>query len=328
MRGRRLFGLALVLGVLAAPLSADAQQPVKRPRIGWLAPGSASTSPASRLEAFRQGLGELGYIEGQNITIEYRWAEGKLERLPGFAAELVRLKVNVIVAGGARTASVAKQATATVPIVVPFTSDLVGAGFVESLARPGGNITGLTAMSPELSGKRLELLKEGVPGISRVAVLWNSVRSKEVKWELMQVAAQTLALKLQSVQVGGPNDVESAFGTIRKERSDALLVFNDSFTSAHRRRIADLASKRRLPAMYEEREFVDAGGVMSYGPHIPTMYRRAASYVDKILKGAKPADLPVEQPTKFELVVNLKTAKALGLTIPRSVLIRADQVIQ
>ena len=260
--------------------------------------------------------------------IEYRYAEGQPDRLPALAAELVRLKVDVLVPSGARATRAATQATRTIPIIVPFTSDLVGTGLVASLARPGGNITGLTAMSPELTGKRLELLKEVLPKVSRVAVLWNSVQGKDLKWGPAQAAAQALAVKLQSVQLQGPDDFERAFGAMIKERTEVLLTFNDSVILNSRRRVVELASKNRLPAMYELKGYVDEGGLISYGPHVPDMWRRAATYVDKIRKGAKPADLPVEQPTRFELIINLKTAKALGLTIPQSVLIRADQVIR
>jgi len=289
---------------------------------------SSSSALAENVAAFRQGLRELGYVEGRSIVIEYRYAEGQPDRLPALAAELVRLKVDVLVPSGARATRAATQATRTIPIIVPFTSDLVGTGLVASLARPGGNITGLTAMSPELTGKRLELLKEVLPKVSRVAVLWNSVQGKDLKWGPAQAAAQALAVKLQSVQLQGPDDFERAFGAMIKERTEVLLTFNDSVILNSRRRVVELASKNRLPAMYELKGYVDEGGLISYGPHVPDMWRRAATYVDKIRKGAKPADLPVEQPTRFELIINLKTAKALGLTIPQSVLIRADQVIR
>ena len=318
---------ALALGPLAAPLAAEAQQPAKIPRIGLLYPSSSSAA-AENVAAFGQGLRELGYVDGQSIVIESRFAEGRPDRLPALAAELVRLKVDILVPAGIRAIRAASQATRTIPIIVPFTSDLVGTGLVASLARPGGNITGLTAMSPELTGKRLELLKEAFPKVSRVAILWNSVQGKDLKWGEAQGAAQKLALKLQSVEVRGLDDFDRAFAAMAREHADALLALSDGFIGNNRRRIVDLAFKHRLPAMYELKGYVDEGGLMSYGPHVPDMWRRAATYVDKILKGAKPADLPVEQPMKFELVINLKTAKAFGLTIPQSVLIRADQAIQ
>ncbi len=327
MSVHRVFVIPLALGLLAAAPAADAQQSVKVPRIGLLYPGTSAMA-AENLAAFRQGLRDLGYVEGQSIVIESRYAEGRPDRLPALAAELVRLNVHILVPSGTRSIRAATQATRTLPIVVPFTSDLVGTGLVASLARPGGNITGLTAMSPELTGKRLEMLKEVVPRVLRVAILWNSVQGKDLKWGPAQAAAQALAVKLQSVQVQGPDDFERAFGAMTRWRAGALLTFNDGFISNSRWRIVELAAKNRLPAMYELKGFVDEGGLMSYGPHVPDMYRRAATYVDKILKGAKPADLPVEQPTRFELVINLKTAKALGLTTPQSVMIRADQVIQ
>jgi putative ABC transport system substrate-binding protein len=283
---------------------------------------------AENIGAFRQGLRALGYVEGENIIIEYRYAEGQPDRLPALAAELVRLKLDVLVPSGIRAIRAANQVTGTVPIVVPFTSDLVATGLVAGLARPGGNITGLTAMSPELTGKRLEMLKEVLPKVSRIAVLWNSVQGKDLKWGEAQGAAQALTVKLQSVQVRGADDFERAFGAMTKGGAQALLTFNDVLTSTNRRWIVELASKNRLPAMYELKAFVDEGGLMSYGPHVPDMWRRAAAHVDKILKGTKPADLPVEQPMRFELVINMKTAKALGITFPPSIMVRADQVIQ
>ncbi len=319
--------LTLALGILAAPLAADAQPPGKIPRIGLL---RAGTPPDPYVEAFREGLRELGYAEGQSIAIEYRWAEGKLERLPDLAAELVRLKVDVIVTATTSGVQAARRATSTIPIVMAAVGDPVVTGLVASLARPGGNITGLSLLSPELSGKRLELLREAVPKLSPVAVLWNSANPAMIlSFRETQTAAQVLGVSLQSWEVqGDPQDFERAFSMISKERPHALVVVLDPFTILHRSRIVELAAKHRLPAMYDVRAFVEAGGLMSYGPSVPDMYRRAATYVDKILKGAKPAELPVEQPTRFELVINLKTAKALGLTIPQSVLIRADQVIQ
>jgi putative ABC transport system substrate-binding protein len=316
----------LALGILTVTLAAEAQEfkAERIPRIGYL---SIGPGPSAATEAFRQGLRELGYVEGQSILVECRYAEGRVERLPALAAELLDLRVGLIVVLGNRAVRAARQVTSTVPIVVAFSSEVMETGFVASLARPGGNITGLTTMSPELTAKRLELLKEGHPKVSRVAILWNSIPGKDAKWGSAKAAAQVLAVKLQSVEVRASDDLDRAFAAMTREHADALLTFTDSFTTRNRKRIVDLAAKHRLPAIYEVKEFVDAGGLMSYGPDIPDMNRRAATYVDKILKGAKPGDLPVEQPTKFELRVNLKTAKALGLTIPPAVLIRADQII-
>ncbi len=318
--------VALVAGILAAPLPADAQQPAKIARIGVLRPGSP---PDANVEVFRQALRALGYEEGKNIAIEYRWAEAKLDRLPALAADLVRLKVDLIVTSTTPAIQAASNATKTTPIVFATAGDPVAVGLVASLARPGGNITGLSLLSAELSGKRLELLKETVPRVSRVAVLWNTasvamaLTAKEV-----QAAAATLGVTPHMVGVRHPDDYTGAFAAIVRGRPDALVVVLDTFTLLHRKRIVEFAAANRLPAMYELRIFVDEGGLMAYGPSVTDMWRRAATYVDKILKGAKPADLPVEQPTRFELVINLKTAKALGLTFPQSVLVRADQVIQ
>jgi putative ABC transport system substrate-binding protein len=269
-------------------------------------------------------------VEGQNIAIEYRYAEGKFERLPDLAAELVRMKVDVIVTHTTQAIQAAKRTTSQIPIVAASAGDLVGTGLVASLARPGGNITGLSLLAPELAGKRLELLKETLPRFSRVAVLWNSPSvAMRLTFREAQVAAGVLGLAFISLEVqGNPEDFERVFSTIPRERPDGLFVTLDGFTTSYRRRIVELAAKHQLPAIYELREFVDAGGLMSYGPSVRDMWRRAATYVDKILKGTKPADLPVEQPTRFELIINLKTAKALGLTIPPSVLIRVDHVIQ
>ena len=322
----RVFGLIVALGILAAPLAPAAQQPTKVPRIGFLAWGSPP--PADRYgESFRQGLRDLGYVEGQNIVVEYRWAEGRSDRAADLAAELVRLKVDVIVAFATPAILAAQNATKTTPIVMGVAADPVGTGFVANLARPGGNITGLSLMSPDLAGKRLELLREVLPGIARVAFL-ASGRSPAGRLFVQetQVAAQKLGVQIQPVVVGGPEEFESAFAAMRRERAGALIV-QPLFTE-HRQRIVALAARHRLPIISDSREFADAGGLMSYGPNLREIYRRAATYVDKILKGAKPADLPVEQPTRFEMVINLKTAKALGLTIPPSVLVRADQVIQ
>ena len=322
----RSIGLALTLCLLAAPFAAEAQQTGKVPRIGVL----ATTHNWPLWEAFRQGLRELGYVEGRTIAIEYRWTEGRDERFPDFAAELVRLKVDVIVTGGTPAAIAAKNATRTIPIVMGSSGDPVGTGLIASLARPGGNVTGLSALNLELEGKRLELLKEVVPKLSRVAVLWNPGNRllHERYLKETQAAALSLGVQLQLVAVQSSADFESAFAKMTRERPDALIVEADLFFVLHRKRIVDFTAKTQLPAVYSFRDFVDAGGLMVYGASFPELYRRAATYVDKILKGAKPADLPVEQPTKFELVVNLKTAKALGLTIPQSMFIRADQVIE
>src|SRR5215470_12077715 len=312
--------------LLALGVPARAQQPKKVPRIGWL--GAARTS-SSRIEAFRQGLHELGYAEGKNIFIEYLYAEGKLDRLPALAAELVRLKVDVIVTASSQATRSAKQATSTIPIVMTFDDDPVGSGFVASLARPGGNITGLSTLFPEMSGKQLELLKEIVPKLSRVAVLGNvtSVGNTQALREI-NLAADGFGVQIQYLEVRGPKDIETAFREASKEHADAVLVLANTILYSNRRQVLDLAVKSRLPTIYGRPEYVDDGGLVYYGPSYTALYRRAAVYVDKILKGGKPADLPVEQPRKFELWINLKTAKALGLTIPPSLLLRADQVIE
>ena len=320
--------LALALGTLAAPLPADAQQPAKISRIGILRPGAP---PDPLVEAFRQGLHELGYAEGRDIIIEYRWAEGKEERLTDLAAELVRLKVDVIVVSATRGPLAAKQATTTIPIVMAASGDPVAAGLVASLARPGGNVTGLSVISPELSGKRLELLKGVVPKLSRVAVLWDADPGNpfpRLVLKEMEIAAAALRVQLQLLGIREPKELDGAFEAATRGRAGGVVVVGGPLTIANRMQIVILAAKHRLPVMYGLKEFVEAGGLISYGPNHSDLYRRAAVYVDKILKGAKPADLPVEQPTRFELVINLKTAKALGLTIPQSVLIRADEVIQ
>ncbi len=325
-RGRRgrLFFVALTLALLAAPLAAEAQQPGKVPRIGVIRPGSP---PDPFAEAFLQGLRDLGYVEGRTIAIEYRWAQGNPERFSDLTEELVRLKVDVIVTTGPAGGFAAKGATGTIPIVVPVMADPVGAGLVASLARPGGNLTGLSMMSPELSEKRLELLKEAFPRVSRVAVL-RDPRQAPTDLRATEAAAGALGLHLQVLEVRDINDLEAALAAAKKGRAGALNVLPSGFFSAHRARIVEAVAKARLPAMYHHSDFVAAGGLMAYAPSFADLFRRAATYVDKILKGAKPADLPVEQPTKFELVINLKTARSLGLTIPQSVLVRADQVIQ
>jgi putative ABC transport system substrate-binding protein len=321
---RRRFLLTSLAGVLAAPHAVGAQQAGRVYRIGILANVSGGT-----WGAFTQGLRDLGYVEGQNITIEFRSSEGKYERLPDLAAELVRLKVDVIVAPANENVVVAKQATRTIPIVMAGSFDPVGSGLVASLARPGGNVTGLSFRATEIEGKRLELLKEIAPRVSRVAVLSNPTnRAIHSLLGEVEVAARSLGLQLQILEARGADEFQDAFVAMTRERAGALLVFPDGMFLLHRTRIADLAAKSHLPAMYGVREFVDAGGLVSYAPSIRDNLRRAAIYVDRILKGARPGDLPVEQPTKFELVINLKTAKALGLTIPPSLLARADHVIE
>jgi putative ABC transport system substrate-binding protein len=322
-----VFTCLLLAALLLAVSSAAAQQPEKIPRIGWLAAGSPS-GVAPLTGAFRQGLRDLGYVEGKNIAIEYRYAEGKLDRLPDLAAEIVHLKVDVIVVATVETIRAAKQATATIPIVMVGSGDPVGLGLIASLARPGGNLTGLSFISIELAGKRLELFKEAFPKISRVAVLRRSGPSHEQQVKETEVVAQPLGIQIQSVHVQSPDDFENAFLTVIKGRAGALLILRSPVFRTHLTRIMDFAEKRKLPTMCDDRLFVEAGGLMSYGANTLDFYKRAAVYVDKILKGAKPAELPVEQPTKFEFVVNLKTAKQIGVTIPPNVLARADKVIR
>jgi putative ABC transport system substrate-binding protein len=306
----------------------EAQQPTKIPRIGYLDIASPSTNPA-RYEAFRQGLRELGYVEGKNIVIEHRFADGKPDRLPALAAELVRLKVDVIVTTGPTSTRAAKEATSTIPIVMAFDNDPIGNGFVASLARPGGNITGLATLAPEISGKQLELLKEIIPKLSRVAVLGNSTQPGNAQvLKEVELAAGALEVKLQNLDVLDPKDIETAFRAASKGRAEAVLVLASAVFASQRTQIADLAIKSRLPAIYSNSFYVDAGGLMTYGVSFTDLDRRAATYVDKILKGRKPADLPVEQPIKFEFIINLKAAKQIGLTIPPNVLVRADKVIR
>ncbi len=318
--------------LLAAPLVAEAQQAAKVARIGYQS-NRLGAYPHLQ-EAFRQGLRDLGYVEGRNLVIEYRDAEGTVERLPALAAELVALKVDVIVtaAGSTSVPLAAKQATRTLPIVFASAADPVASGLVTSLARPGGNVTGLSSLNAELVGKRLELLTQAVPGVGQVAVLWlpGALGERTDKEMLtgLEVAARGLGVRLQFVEARGPADFDRAFSAMTKARAGALSVLPSNVFIREHRRLVDLAAKNRLPAVYSAREYVDAGGLMSYGANPTDSSRRAATYVDKILKGAKPGDLPVEQPTKFELVINLKTAKALGLTIPQSLLQRADQVIE
>jgi putative ABC transport system substrate-binding protein len=312
--------------ILASFHIAEAQQPKKVYRIGFL---STDPLPAQSWNALLDGLRERGYIEGRNIVFERRFSEGKAERFPEFAAEMVRLKVDIIIVTTTPAAFAAKNATQTIPIVIPTAIDPVGAGLVASLARPGGNITGLSALAPELSGKRLELLKEVVPEMTRVAVLWNPANPANASvWKETQAAARGLGLLLQSQEVRSPQDLERTFALTAQARPDALLVLSDSLINMHRQQIAEFVTQKRLPSVFASTEAVMAGGLMSYGPSLPDRYRRTAYYVDRILKGAKPADLPVEQPMKFELVINLKAAKQIGLTIPPNVLARADKVIK
>jgi len=314
--------------LLALPFPVHAQQPTKIPRVGYLNAASLSAL-AARIEAFRQGLRELSYVEGKNIVIEWRHAEGKLDRLPALAAELAGLKVDVIVTGGPQATRAAKEATNTIPIVMTNEYDPVGSGFVASLARPGGNITGLSTLSPEISGKQLELLKEIFLRLSRVAVLGtpSSAGNAQALREV-DLAAKVFGVKLQYLDVLEPKDIETAFRAASKGRADAVLVLANPFTISQRTQVADYAVKSRLPAIYPQSEYVEAGGLMSYGVSVIDLSRRAATYVDKILKGRTPADLPVEQPMKFEFVINLKAAKQIGFTIPPNVLVRADKVIR
>jgi len=325
----RPIALLVALGLFIAPLAGGAQPARKVYRIGYLSTQTPSLESA-RLDAFRQALRDLGYTEGQNVRIESRFAEGKLDRLADFADELVRLPVDVIITGGYPGTRAALRATRTIPLITTVVGDPIEAGLVASLARPGGNVTGLTQMSPQLSGKRLELLKEAFPKISRVAVFVDTVlESLPLALRETRAAADTLGIKLQTFEVRGPNpDLDAAFKAATSQRADALMTLAGPVIELHRKRVVDLAAKSRLPTMYPTSGFVEVGGLMSYGPDRLDLVRRAATYVDKLLKGAKPADLPVEQPTKFELAVNLKTARALGLTIPQTILIRADRVIE
>jgi putative ABC transport system substrate-binding protein len=323
---RDAFRVVLALTLFAVPLAADAQQAGKVPRIGYL----GATSPSDRpplLDAFRQRLRELGWLEGQNVVIDYRYAEDRVDRLPDLAAELV---VDLIVSLGTQGVTAAKNATETIPIVMIAVRDPVGTGLIASLARPGGNVTGVSGYAGlESVAKQLELLKDTVPKIRRVAVLSNPANAyHQLAIREVNVAARSLGVQLQLLEARGPNEFDGAFAAMAKERVGALLVLSDVIFNSHRTRLADLAARSRLPAAYGVRESVEAGGLMSYGPDFHDLYRRSATYVDKILRGATPADLPVEQPTEFELVINLKTAKALGLTIPRSVLGRAVHVIE
>ncbi len=321
--------VSLALGLLAAPPAIEAQPPGKVFRIGYLANVPPTDPGASRLwDAFLQGLREFGYVEGQNIVIERRYSEGRYERLPALAAELVRLKVDVIVAGGTPTPHAAKRATSTIPIVMTNHPDPVEGGLVASLARPGGNVTGLSFVAPDLVGKQLQLLQEAVPRISRVGVLSNPTNPIHALYlSEAEVAARSLRVRLHILEARAPSEFAGAFSAMTKESAVALVVLSDPMFFGERTRIAELAAKSRLPMMAAQREHAEAGGLLAYGASLRENYRRAAAYVDKVLKGAKPGDLPIEQPAKFEFVVNLKTARALGLTIPQSVLLRADEVI-
>jgi putative ABC transport system substrate-binding protein len=323
---RRTFLGSLAGGLLAVPLAVEAQQVGRVPRIGVLAPGSP---PLEQFEALREGLRDLGYIEGQTIMLEPRWDEGSTARHASLVADLVRLKVDIIVAGTTPTALAAQKATRTIPIVMAAIADPVGAGLVTSLARPGGNTTGMSLISAELSGKRIGILKEGIPSVSRVAVLWNPMNpNTEGLLRDTKSAAESLGIQVQVLEVRTVADVDTAFQSAAKGGAQALVTVQDVLFTLQRARIAEIARKRRIPTMSGETGFAAAGGLMNYGPNITDSWRRSAVYVDRILKGAQPGDLPIEQPIKFELVINLKTAKTLGLTFPQSLLLRADQVIE
>jgi putative ABC transport system substrate-binding protein len=329
---RRRDFIALLCGAAAAstlrPLAADAQQTVRVPRVGFMGNSTAALE-ANLVGPFREGLRELGYEQGRNIVIEYRWAEGKYERFPALITELLAANVDVIVTAGTPASLAVKKATSSVPLVMIAVGEPVATGLVASLARPGGNITGVTSISPEIEGKRLELLREVVPGLSHIAVLWNAGSPVQVIQEReTQVAAQTLRMKMLSLGVRTPEEIEGAFATMLRERPEALFVLADRLFLHHRKRIMDFAVQHRLPGVHAYRELVEVGGLMSYGPSYADMHRRAATYVVRILKGEKPADLPVERPAKFELVLNLKAAKVLGLEIPPTLLARADEVIE
>jgi len=325
---KKILSILLIVAVVVVGAIAEAQQPAKVRRIGYLS-GFSLSSESARTEAFRQGLRELGYVEGKNILIEYRYADGKLDRVPALAAELAHLNVNAIVTGGTGSTRSANEATNSIPIVMTQDPDPVGNGFVVNLARPGGNITGLSTLSPELNGKRLELLKEIIPKISRVAVLGTSTTpSNAQSLRETELAAGVLAVKVQYLDVRGPKDIETAFRAASKAGADAIMLLGGPVLASQRAQFADLAIKSRLPAIYWRSDIVEGGGLMSYAVSFTDLDRRAATYVDKILKGAKPGDLPVEQPKKFELIINLKAAKQIGLTISPNVLARADKVIR
>jgi putative ABC transport system substrate-binding protein len=330
---RRREFITLLGGVAAWPLSVNAQPSAKIPRIGLMVTGSLE-SPEARvqLDAFRQGLRQLGYTEGRNIAIEYRGADGRIERFPNLAAELVRLEVDLIFAANTRAALAARQATSTIPIVSAVMGDPVEDGLVASLAQPGGNVTGLTFLAPELTAKRMQLLKDALPNVSRVAALWHpgayGERTMDDMLKATESAARTLGVQLQLIEVRAAGELERAFSTMMKERAEALFLFPTPMLFLARRRIIELAATNRLPSVSQAREFVELGGLIAYGANINDLFRRSTVYVDKILKGAKPADLPVEQPTRFELVINLKTAKTLGIDLPLGLMIRADEMIE
>lgn len=329
MKSRRHFLFLLLAGSLPAPFRSWAQPVARIPRVGLLTVASPKPEIPRPIAAFLQAIRELGYIDGQTILIEFRWAEGKPERLPELAAELVRDKVNVIVATGDTPIRAAMHATSTIPIVMATSGDAVGAGFVASLARPGGNITGMTAIAPELSAKRLQLVKELLPAATHVTVLKDPNDSVHAfDWAHMQAAAKTIGVKLRPMDIRGTKDFDSALVAFARTRTDALVVLQSGVVRALRERIVDFAAKSKIPAMYEAAEYVDAGGLIAYGVTHADLFRRSASYVDRILKGAKPADLPVEQPTRLELVFNHRTATALGISIPRSLMLRADRVVE
>ncbi len=326
---RRTFIGTMAGALFTSPLAAMAQQAEKVFRIGLLSPNGGAIAQ-QLLAVFRQVLRERGWVDGQNIIIEWRFAEGKVDRLPILVAELIQLKVDIIVTGASVATWAAKDATKTIPIVMAASADAVGEGLVTSLAHPGGNVTGMTFLAgPEIAGKQLQLLKEVNPAASRVAVLTNPTnRSHAAFARELKVAARSLGAQLQVLEAPNPDQLDNAFAAMTRERAAALLVLTDSMFFGQRQRLADLAARSKLPALYSQKEFVDAGGLVSYGPSLTDMFRRAAIHVDKLLRGAKPGDIPIEQPTKFELVINLRTAKALGLTISQSLLLRADEVIQ
>ena len=325
---RRREFIALVGGAAAWPLAASAQQSRRVPRIGVLLLGTPA-SFAGRIEAFVEGLRDLGYVDGRTVAIEWKWGQDRVDQLPDLAAELVRSQVDVIVTGGTPAAQTLKNATRTIPIVMAIVGDPVAAGLVDSLARPGGNATGFSIVATDLSGRRLQLLKEMVPGLSSIAVMSNATNPQsQTELRETQSAARSLELRLHSAPISADTSIENAFDKIKKEPVQALIVVTDAILYSQRSQILDLAARHRLPAMYPYREFPEAGGLTSYAPNVRDMFRRAASYVDRILKGANPGDLPVEQPTKFELVINLKTAKSLGLDVPAGVLAVADEVIE
>lgn len=320
--------VAFTISVLITPSASQAQHRGHVPRVGYLGTSSASLE-SELVKAFREGLRDHGYVEGQNIVIEYRWAEGNYQRFPALVADLLKLKVDLILTAGTPGALAAKRATQTIPIVMAVTGDAVATGLVSSLARPGGNLTGLTTMVPDLEGKRLEILREVLPKLVTVVVLLNTANPlTAIQWEQTKTSANTLGIQLQPIEVQRPEDFKDAFARVARQRPDAITMVADRFQLAHRMQIVDFVAKARLPAMYPYRDFVVAGGLMSYGPSYEDLFRRSATYVDKILRGAKPSDLPIEQPTKFEFLVNLKTAKMLGVPIPPSLLQRADHVFE